>query len=70
MSDSGHFGDEGDYGYAPPDAPVLDRYFPASPERCAVCGEDIPVGEAEFDLEVGRIGLPYHKECLGADRTT
>lgn len=33
-------------------------------ETCTLCGEDIPAGEAEFDLEGGRIGLPYHAACL------
>ncbi len=33
-------------------------------DRCSTCGEDIPEGEAEFDLDGGRIGLPHHKVCL------
>lgn len=32
--------------------------------RCATCGDLIPDGEADFDLEGGRIGLPHHAKCL------
>jgi len=32
--------------------------------ECATCGEPIPDGEAEFDLDGGRIGLPHHPICL------
>lgn len=33
-------------------------------EQCALCGEAIPDGEAEFDLSGGRLGLPHHPVCL------
>lgn len=33
-------------------------------DQCTTCGEDIPEGEAEFDLNGGRIGLPHHAVCL------
>jgi ribosomal protein L32 len=33
-------------------------------DRCTTCGEAIAEGEAEFDGDDGRIGLPHHPVCL------
>lgn len=38
-------------------------------DTCATCGEAIPEGQAEFDLDGGRIGLPHHALCLSMPET-
>lgn len=38
-------------------------------DRCTTCGEAIPEGEAEFDLDGGRIGLPHHPVCLSMPKS-
>jgi hypothetical protein len=38
-------------------------------EPCATCGEAILEGQAEFDFDDGRIGLPHHPTCLSMPET-
>lgn len=49
---------------------VLEEFKTHRPRPlcCAACNGVINPPEAEFDLEGGRIGLPYHVDCLVGEK--